>query len=103
MIKPPFLIRDAQESDMPTINYLFASQDFPDAPGPEGIRVAIGDGNVMFGAIRIEHAPDGSDNINPVVVFGVKQGLGVGKALVVDALKKHPDLRLVARGHSVGF
>ena len=103
MISPAWRIRDAVEQDMPIINQLFASQDFPDAPGPEGVRVAADLDNVIFGAIRIEIAPDGSANINPVVVFEVKQGIGVGAALVKDALKRYPDLRLVARGPSVGF
>lgn len=103
MISPAWRIRDAVEEDMQIINYLFATENFPDAPGPEGMRVAADNDNVIFGAIRIEIAPDGSANINPVVVFDVKKGMGVGAALVKDALKTYPDLRLVARGPSVGF
>ena len=103
MISPAWRIRDAVPEDVPIVNQLFASEDFPDVPGIEGLRVAADLDNTIYGACRVEIAPDGSANINPVVVFKVKQGLGVGASLVNDALKRYPDLRLVARGPSVGF
>lgn len=88
---------------MDAVNNLFDSQRFPPAPGKEGVRLALdGDGH-MLGAIYVETAPDGSDNVKTVVVNPEYRGLGVGAALMEDALRSHPDLRLVSRGVSVGF
>ena len=41
--------------------------------------------------------------MNPVVVYAPWRGYGVGTELVRDALSREGELRLVARGSSVGF
>ena len=98
-----FAIVDASDSDMDAVNGLFGSQKFPPAPGTEGVRIARDDAGRMLGAIFVEVAPDGTDNVKTVVVDPEFHGLGVGAALMEDALRTHPDLRLVSRGVSVGF
>ena len=96
-------IRDAQLSDYERVNRLFSSQRFPDAPGVHGVRVAGSSDGCLLGALYVETAPDGSDNVKTVVVSPEARGHGIGAALMADALKRHPDLRLVSRGASVGF
>jgi GNAT superfamily N-acetyltransferase len=96
-------IVDASDSDMKSVNNLFGSQKFPPAPSAEGVRIALDDGKRLLGAIYVEVAPDGTDNVKTVVVDSECRGHGVGAALMEDALRTHPDLRLVSRGVSVGF
>lgn len=103
MIAPEYHMRDCVEADMDLIRYLFAVEGFSDLKSPDGIRVAVTPDNTMYGACRLEQASDGSWNVRPVVVFDVVQGKGVGRALLEDALRLHPDLRLVARGEIEPF
>lgn len=103
MISPAWRIRDAVDADLAIIQMLFDDGDFPDITNVAGIRVAATLDNVIYGALRIEFDREGVANVNPVVVFEVVRGMGVGEALVKDALKMFPELRLVARGHVVGF
>lgn len=103
MIRPEYLIRDCTEADMDLIRYLFSVEGFSDLQSPDGIRVAVTPDNTMYGACRLEEGSDGSWNVRPVVVFDVVQGKGVGAALLKDALRIRPDLRLVARGEIEGF
>lgn len=88
---------------MDLIRYLFSVEGFSDLTSPEGIRVAVTPDNTMYGACRLEQGSDGSWNVRPIVVFDVVQGKGVGRALLKDALRLHPDLRLVARGEIEPF
>lgn len=103
MIAPEYHIRDCVEADMDLIRYLFSVEGFSDLTSPEGIRVAVTPDNTMYGACRLEQGSDGSWNVRPIVVFDVVQGKGVGRALLKDALRLHPDLRLVARGEIEPF
>ena len=103
MIAPEWRIRDCVPEDMELIRYLFASEGFGDLNDPANVRVAITPDNTMYGAIRLEQASNGTWNVRPVVVFDAVQGKGVGRALIQDALKKHPDLFLVARGEIEPF
>ena len=98
MIAPEYHIRDCVEADMDLIRYLFSVEGFSDLQSPENVRVAVTPDNTMYGACRLEQGSDGSWNVRPIVVFDVVQGKGVGRALLNDALRLHPDLRLVARG-----
>ena len=103
MIAPEYHIRDCVEADMDLIRYLFSVEGFSDLTSPEGIRVAVTPDNTMYGACRLEQGSDGSWNVRPIVVFDIVQGKGVGRALLKDALRLHPDLRLVARGEIEPF
>ena len=98
MIRPEFYIRDCQQTDMQLIRQLFASEGFDDLTDPTGIRVAISTDNLLYGACRMEQGSDGSWNVRPICVFEAVQGKGVGKALLKDALKRYPSLKLVSRG-----
>ncbi len=98
MIAPEWHIRDCKLEDMELIRYLFAVEGFGDLQDHTNVRVAVTDDNTMYGALRCEQGSDGSWNVRPVVVFDVVQSKGVGRALINDALKMHPDMRLVARG-----
>ena len=96
-------IRDARVDELTEVNDLFDAQRFPPAPSVQGVRVAESGNAELLGALFVEVAPDGSDNVKTVVVRPESRGLGVGAALMADALSAHPDLRLVSRGESVGF
>lgn len=98
-----YSIRDAQPQDMTAVNGLFSSQSFPDAPSAEGVRIAETPEGELVGALFLEVAPDGSENVKTIVVVEEARGFGVGAALMGDALASHLDLRLVSRGASVGF
>ena len=103
MITPAWRIRDCVETDLPLICQLFAEQGMGTIASTEGIRVAVTPDNVMYGAIRCEQLSDGNFYIRPIVVFEAVRGRGVGASLVRDALKRHPDLRLVSEGYATGF
>ena len=103
MLTPEWQIRDCRDEDMELIRYLFASEGFSDLTDPANIRVAATPDNTIYGACRLEQAPDGSWNVRPIVVFDVVQGKGVGKSLLRDALRLHPNLLLVSRGSAEGF
>lgn len=103
MIEPRWRIRDCRAEDMGIIRQLFAGEGFGQLEDPSSVRVAATSDNTVYGACRMEQAPDGSWNVRPIVVFDAVQGLGVGKSLLADALKRHPDLRLVSRGSAEGF
>lgn len=98
-----FEIVDATDADMEKVNDLFESQKFPPAPSSKGVRMAVGESGDMLGALFVEVAHDGTDNVKTVVVSPECRRLGVGAALMEDALRTHPDLRLVSRGVSMGF
>lgn len=103
MITPAWRIRDAIDVDLPLIRQLFTEQGFGDISSVDNIRVAVSPDNVMYGALRSELLSDGAWYVRPVVVFPETRGMGVGKALLKDALKLHPDLRLVSEGYAAGF
>lgn len=103
MITPAWRIRDAKEDDLPLIRQLFAEQGFGDVKNVEGIRIAVTPDNTMYGAIRLELLSDDVYYVRPIVVFDAVRGMGVGRALLADALKLHPDLRLVSEGYAAGF
>ena len=103
MIAPEWQIRDCRPEDMELIRYLFAVEGFGDLTDPTNVRVAVTQDNVMFGALRCEKAQNGTWNVRPVVVFDAVQSKGVGRALLEDALRLHPDLFLVARGEIEPF
>ena len=103
MLAPEWQIRDCREQDMDLIRTLFSSEGFGDLTDPAGVRVAATFDNVIYGACRLEQAPDGSWNVRPIVVFPAVQKKGVGRSLLEDALRLHPDLRLVSRGSAEGF
>lgn len=103
MISPAWHIRDAVDADMELVRALFAEEGMGSITSPEGVRVAASPDNVIYGAIRCELMADGVWYIRPIVVFEVARGRGVGRTLVEDALKRHPDLRLVSEGSAAAF
>lgn len=103
MITPAWRIRDAVEGDMELVRQLFAEEGMGSVRDVAGIRVAVTPDNVLYGALRCEQMADGVWYVRPVVVFESVRGRGVGRALVLDALKRHSDLRLVSEGYAAGF
>lgn len=98
-----FSLRDAQPSDMEHLDY-FASLEGMDAlPGCERIRVAVNEQDEAVGFCRLDADENGVAYVNPIVVFDTWRGYGVGRALIEDAWSREGELRLVARGQSVGF
>ena len=72
-------------------------------PGPERVRVAVNDEDVVVGFCRLQDDVNGIAYVNPIVTYSAWRGYGVGRALIEDARDLAGELRLIARGTSEGF
>ena len=98
-----FTIRDAEERDMPNVQYYAALEGMDNLPGTELVRVAVNADDVPVGFCRLQADEQGIYYVNPIVVCAPWRGFGVGRALIEDAVERAGELRLIARGESVGF
>ena len=98
-----FAIRDAEERDMPNVQYYAALEGMDELPGTENVRVAVNADDVPVGFCRLQEDANGIFYVNPIVVCATWRGYGVGRALIEDAAARAGELRLIARGQSVGF
>lgn len=97
-----FTIRDAVGDDLPTMDHYANLEGMDALPGVENCLVAVSSSDEVVGFIRIDMDGDVC-YVNPVVVYRTWRGHGVGEALMERATAGHDDVRLVARGVSVGF
>ena len=98
-----FIIRDARESDMPLIDSYAHAEGMDRIPGPARVRVAVNDDDVVVAFCRLQDDANDIAYVNPIVTYEAWRGYGVGRALIEDAQKLAGELRLIARGTSVGF
>lgn len=98
-----FTIRDAREADMPLICSYAAEAGMDVIPGPERVRVAVNADDEVVGFCRLQDDANGIAYVNPIVTYSAWRGHGVGRALIQDAQAIAGELRLIARGTSVGF
>ena len=98
-----FTIRDARAGDMALLNAYAFEVGMDEMPGVERIRVAVDADDVPVGFCRLQDDAQGVAYVNPIVVYEPWRGFGVGRALIEDARAAAGELRLIARGESVGF
>lgn len=98
-----FTLRDARESDLPSVDFMALGEGMDRMPGIERMRVAVNDADEVVGFLRLQPDAQGVAYVNPVVVYPTWRGQGVGRALMDDAHERAGELRLIARGTSVGF
>ena len=98
-----FTLRPAREEDTDTINAYASWEGMDNMPSMENITVAQSAAGNIVGFLRVAHGANGVAHVNPVVTVSTWRGYGVGRALMDDALQRFGELRLVARGESVGF
>ena len=98
-----FTIRDARESDMFLIDLYAQAEGMDRIPGPNRVRVAVNDEDEVVAFCRLQDDANGIAYVNPIVTYGAWRGYGVGRALIEDAQAIAGELRLIARGTSVGF
>ena len=98
-----FSIRDARLSDMELIDSYAHAEGMDCIPGPNRVRVAVNDDDVVVGFCRLQDDANGIAYVNPIVTYAAWRGYGVGRALIEDAREIAGELRLIARGTSVGF
>ena len=98
-----FDIRDAREDDMLYVNAYAQAVGMDVMPGPEDVRVAVNADDVPVGCCRLVADDEGVSYVNPIVVYEPWRRIGVGRALIEDAHEHAGELRLIARGESVGF
>ncbi len=98
-----FTIRDARATDMPLIDSYAHAEGMDRMPGPERIRVAVDADDAVVGFCRLQDDVNGIAYVNPIVTYALWRGYGVGRALIEDAREIAGELRLIARGTSVGF
>ena len=98
-----FSIRDAREDDMPLVNSYAAMEGMDMMPSADRIRVAVEDNDLVVAFCRLQDDANGIAYVNPIVVYDLWRGQGVGRALIEDARTSAGELRLIARGGSVGF
>ena len=88
---------------MPLIDAYAAAEGMDRIPGPDRVRVAVDGDDAVVGFCRLQDDENGIAYVNPIVTYGPWRGYGVGRALIEDARQIAGELRLVARGMSVGF
>jgi len=98
-----FTIRDAREADMPLINSYAAEAGMDVIPGPQRVRVAANEDDMVVGFCRLQDDVNGIAYVNPIVTYEAWRGYGVGRALIEDAHALAGELRLISRGTSEGF
>lgn len=103
MAEELFHIRDAREDDLGyCTSYAFA-EGMGGIDSTENLRVAVDDIDEVVGFLRLTFDEVGVAHVNPVVTYPTWRGVGVGRALVEDALETQGELRLVSRGSSLTF
>ena len=98
-----FTIRDAVEADMKLIDAYAHAEGMDKIPGPDRVRVAVNDDDVVVAFCRLQDDVNGIAYVNPIVTYAPWRGYGVGKALIEDARDRVGELRLISRGTSEGF
>ena len=107
----PFMIRSAQDADVPYLLLLLRGENMPLMPDSDLLTssVAVNDDDKPVGFIRILQVSDAQNPqasaayVYPVAVFPEWRDLGVGRALISHAQKKYGELRLVACRASRAF
>lgn len=99
---PLFHIRPATQSDAPALAQLTWPEGMDNIIDIEKVTVAVNADDEVVGLIRIEDA-GGCAYVNPIVTYPSWRGHGVGEALMTLAIERFGEVRLVARGSSVGF
>ena len=99
----PFALRKAVDDDRPYLDAFCYSEGMANLDDLSDVTVAADLEDDPIGFIQIMEGGNGIAHVYPVVVNPEWRGLGVGKALVDDAYRRHGELRLVSRGSSVGF
>ena len=103
MVAAHFSIRNAREGDMALINSYAHAEGMDSIPGPQRVRVAVNEDDAVVGFCRLQDDLNGIAYVNPVVVYSLWQGYGVGRALIEDARALAGELRLISRGPNEGF
>ena len=98
-----FTIRDANDADMALVDAYAAEAGMDRIPGPARVRVAVNADDQVVGFCRLQDDVNGIAYVNPIVTYSAWRGYGVGRALIEDARDLAGELRLIARGTSVGF
>ncbi len=98
-----FTLRPAREKDKALLDSYCYAEGMDHLPDVERVTVAVDEEDAPVGFIRLVRGANGVDHVNPVVTYRLWRGYGVGRALIEDALREVPELRLVARGPSVPF
>lgn len=98
-----FTLRPAADKDRGLIDAYAYAEGMDRIPSLENVTVAANAEDECVGFLRLAFSDAGVAHVNPVVVYGAWRGYGVGRALMEDALARCGELRLVARGSSVGF
>lgn len=98
-----FTLRPARESDWELINYYAYNEGMDNIPSLDNVTVAVNADDECIGFLRLAFSEAGIAHVNPVVTYSAWRGYGVGRALVDDARARHDEIRLVARGKSIGF
>lgn len=88
---------------MPLIDAYANAEGMDVIPGPARVRVAVDSSDAVVGFCRLQDDVNGIAYVNPIVTYSAWRGYGVGRALILDALEQAGELRLIARGASVGF
>ncbi len=97
-----FIVRPVSETDYPYIVTLLTEEGLGiPALWREGT-VAANAEDELVGYIYTQHTAMGP-HVAPIAVFSAWRGLRVGQALIEFELKRYGELKLVARGDSVGF
>ena len=96
-------LRPARDGDLKLLNAYNAQAGMDDMLDIAGVTVAVEKTDTPVGHIRIAYGDNGVAHVNPVVVYAPWRGIGVGRALMEDALERTGELRLIARGESVPF
>lgn len=98
-----FSLRPAVGKDRELIDAYAYAEGMDRLPSLGDVTVAANANDECVGFLRLAFSDAGVAHVNPVVVYGTWRGYGVGRALMEDALDRCGELRLVARGSSVGF
>lgn len=97
-----YSLRKAQPGDLNSVELLMHIGGMGLASDwQEGI-VAVDANGQVIGYIRIQQTPEGP-HVAPVAVHPTRQGEGIGRALMEEALSQQGYLKLVARGEVAGF
>lgn len=103
MVDALFAIRAGREEDRFALDALCSREGMGEVPSIENVLVAVRPPRDIIGFIRIARDDKETAFVNPVITHEAWRGFGVGRALMEEALAHYGELRLVARGKSVGF